>query len=73
MIDVDTRNTENYKLAQLRAGFAGAEAEELEGVINGPGDYAAVLTELESWYRGPMEQVAYLEFMAWPKISSERD
>ena len=74
--NMDTRTTENYKLAQLRAALAGGEAEELvAGVIDGPGAYAAVLAELESWYGGPMEEVAYLEqeLMAWPKISSERD
>ena len=76
VINMDTRTTENYKLAQLRAALAGGEAEELvAGVIDGPGAYAAVLAELESWYGGPMEEVAYLEqeLMAWPKISSKRN
>ena len=70
VIDVDTRTTENYKLAQLRAALAGGEAEELvAGVIDEPGAYAAVLAELESWYGGPMEEVANLEqeFIALPE------
>ena len=71
IVDDDPHTAEVYKLAQLRQCLVGGQAEELvEGILDGPGAYQAVLDELDKWYGGDDQALERQEkeLLQWPRM-----
>ena len=71
IVDDDPHTAEVYKLAQLRQCLQGGQAEELvEGILDGPGAYQAVLDELDKWYGGDDQALERQEkeLLQWPRM-----
>ena len=76
LVDDDPATTEVYKLAQLRECLMGGGAEEIvDGILDGPGAYAAVLTELDAWYGGDdrILERQEREILQWPKLKEPNE
>ena len=76
LVDDDSFTSDDHKLARLREALSGGSAEELvEGVLDGPGAYQAVLAELEEWFGGSNRELEHQrrEVLALPRVTNEKD
>jgi len=76
IVDEDPLTTEAYKLAQLRECLFGGSANDIiDGILDGPGAYDAILSELDAWYGGDDRTLERQEreVLQWPRVKESDD